>query len=190
MINKIAVKFLFSILFITVVTACNKYKEFADAEYPGEKVYMSTSAKGIYDLSVIVNPYHIPTPDSAYRYVVDRQNNKLVIPLGVIRSGIVKSGEVNVTLGAAEDTVSSLISEAVLAGVDLLATTNYTFPEKIVIPANKDFAAFNVLVDLPYINANADKKLAFAITIRDANKEINDMYKTTIVLIEPSKLNL
>lgn len=190
MISKIAVNFLFSILFITVVTACNKYREFADAGYPAEKVYMSASVRGIYDISVIVDPMQIPTPDSAYKYVVDRQSNKLVIPLGIVRSGITKTGEVNITLAVAEDTVRSLISDNTLTGTDLLSAGNYTFPEKVVIPADKDYAAFNVLVDLPYINANEDKKMAFAITIRDADREISEMYKTTIVLIEPSGLNL
>ncbi len=190
MISKIAVKFLLSILVIAGVAGCTKYQEVADAEYPEEKIYMPASVRGIYDISVTVNPIQIPTRDSAYRYVVDRQNNKLVIPLGVVRSGITKNGEVNVTLAAAEDTIRNLISGGSLADTDLLSTGNYTFPEKVTIPGNQDFVTFNVLVNLSYIHANADKKLAFAITIREANKEINEMYKTTIILIDPSKLKL
>ena len=190
MINKIAVKLLLSILVTIAVSGCTKYQEVADAEYPEEKVYMPASVKGIYDISVIVNPLQIPTSDSAYRYVVDRLNNKLVIPLGVVRSGITKSGEVSVTLSAAEDTVRSLVSGGDLTDADLLPAGNYTFPEKVLIPGNQDFVTFNVLVDLPYVVANADKKLAFAITIREANRQINDEFKTTIVLIDPSKLKL
>ena len=191
MINKISKKLLLSIVVIIGIAGCTKYNELADTEYPEEKVYMPASVQGVYDISAVVSPRQVPTKDSAYRYIVDKQNNKLVIPLGIVRSGVTKNGEVNITLVADEATVRSLISDGnELTDAIVLNTGNYTFPEKVLMPNGKDLVTFNILVDLPFIVANADSKFAFAITIKEANRQINEAFKTTTILIEPSKLKL
>ena len=188
--NKLIVTNLFIFLLAAMVTGCSKYQEIGNADYPEETVYLPAAVNGIYDISTVVSPYQIPTSDSAYRYYVDRNNNKLVIPLGVFRAGITKNGVVDVKLVTDDALVNNMISQGLLANTILLSSANYTIPSELKIENGKELGTFNVLVDLNFIKANTTSNHALAVTISEANRKINDINKTVVVVIKPGSLTL
>jgi hypothetical protein len=182
-------KFLLVLVGISLmITSCN-YKEYADADYPEQRVYLTTAYDAIYDISVSVDRAEVPTPGSTYRYIVEGEN--LIVPLGVYRSGVTNEGAVSVSVAAVEDAVTSAIDDGTLAAdTELLASDKYSFSSSVVVADGKDVVTFNLTINLDYIKSVADKKYAVAIGIASSDREVNPDLSTTIVFIDTALLEL
>ncbi len=182
-------KFLFVLAGISLMISSCDYKEYAEAEYPDQVVYMPTAYDAIYDISVSVDPVEVPTTGSTYRFVIDGEN--LVVPLGIYRSGITNDGAMSISVAAASDAVSSAISEGTLAAdTELLPADKYTFPSSVVVEDGEEVATFMLSIDLNYIKSVADKKYAVGIRISSSDREVNPELSTTVILIDTASLEL
>jgi PKD repeat protein len=162
----------------TIVSGCEQ--DIADADYPEQTVYLPLSRGGIYtvnDTTAPGNPFG--------RYLLDVENSQLLIPIGIYRSGIDCSGAVTVDLEANNDTVQALIDGGgfVQSGKtpEIMPVEAYSFPASVTIEPGKDYAVFNLAIELPFIQANLSKRYALAIRIAGSSKQVSEQYNTAVI---------
>ncbi len=174
-------------------TSC-EYKEFADADYPEQMVYMPAANFGVYDVSIETADTISPTPGHAYRSIIDSSdmgNIKVIVPLGVYRSGITNDGNVLVNIVQNTDTISKLITAETLdAATLLLPTTNFTIPATVQIADGSDITSFNMVIDGNFLKSNPTAIYAIGVAIDSDDREVNSLLNTTVVLIDVGKLKL
>src|SRR5699024_8894321 len=70
-----------------------RYNEVVDVTYPEQKIYLPAATYGIFRIDEL-NEYHedLPLPGGNYRYIIDTNKNKFIVPLGVYRSGTDNKG--------------------------------------------------------------------------------------------------
>jgi hypothetical protein len=180
----------------TVAVACAfaclfscHYQDIEDAPYPEQTIYMPAAVRGIYDISVEVDTYGVPTPGSPSRFTIDEANSELVVPLSVYRAGVNNEGVFSVGIEAKTDTIATLISSGVLAGAELLPSAEYTFPSSISVQSGSELGTFNLSIDLNFLRSNPGKLFAIAVEISSAERRLNNTYKRTVVLIDSDLAN-
>ncbi len=165
-----------------LMLACGKYEQFADAEYPDPVIYMP-SASTVYDISVANNPYEVPTPGRPYRFQVDGQGNRLVVPLGVLRGGIHRNGVITVDIADRADTVATMIAEGQLDAMQLPASA-YALPATASIADGESGASFALTMDLRYLRDRPGQVFAVGVGISSAQRATNPKLATTVVLVK------
>lgn len=178
-------------LFVTLLffTSCNKYKEVAKAEYPGQILYMPTAVSGIYYASTDgPNTYNVPTEGGTSHYNVDETKGKLIIPLGVYRGGSSRDGGFSINIAADASAITTLINDGTLTDIGLLPSEKYVIPASVKMDNGAEFVTFNLEIDLNFLKANLDKKFAIAIGITSSEREVNPEISTTIVVFDASVL--
>ena len=95
-----------SLLLVILLHAC-EYKDIYDAgsEYPVDKVYIA----GTYESIIYKVDQIVETENAPFRYKIDVENNKVLIPLGIYRSSVWSNNDVSVELGIDNDTIPALI---------------------------------------------------------------------------------
>jgi hypothetical protein len=174
----------------SLLVSC-EYQDVADADYPAPKLYMPAALNGIFTIDDIPRRVDfLPTPGMAYRFKIDVANNKLIVPLGVYRSGLDRSDNVTADISVNADTVTNLIVASMVPdGTFIIPSSNYSMPPSIDVPSGADVADFNLEIDLNYLHSFADTVLALGVGISSSQIEVNPMYATTIVLIYTKILN-
>lgn len=183
--KKIAALFLSGII---LSSSCN-YKDVADAEYPDQMLYMTTAVSagnvtydgardGIYRVSLV------SAPGSPYRYIADLAANRLTIPLGIGRSGVVRDNSANIAISMNADTIPLLQLQGRLTGVAVLPADKYTIPSSVVLPGGSSTVTFPVSVDLGFLVQNPAKQFAIAVNIQSTDAVVNPKSKTTILLVD------
>lgn len=172
---------------IVMLSAC-KYQNIVPANYPDQKIYMSTAnlanngpgGTGIYSISAI------DVPDRLVKYTVDNQNKKFSVLFGVLRSSTVTEGEINVSLAASADTIGKLITLGKLNAADtqVLPSSAFSLQSAVTIPDGQASVVFPLVVDMNYLIANQGKKFALAVSISNTQKTITPLLGTTILLID------
>lgn len=170
------------ILIALACISCN-YQEIEDAPYPEQTIYMPAAVRGIYDISVVVDTYGVPTPGAPTRFSIDASNDQLVIPLGIYRAGVNNEGSFSVSISANADTVGVLIANGTLAGVEVLPADTYSLPSSVLVQDGNEVGNFNLVVDLEFLRNNPGKLYAIAVEIATTERKINTNYKRTVVLI-------
>lgn len=168
---------------------CSKV-ELVDNEYPESKVYMSQAAV------VKHNGYRYYTPDgnknnSPVNYKIE--NNRMLIPVGLIRSGINLSGNIAVNIIAKTDTVSALISQNRFdLPTALLPAEAYRIPPSTQIKSGETNSKFDLDIDLDFlINSlvkTPDQQYAVALSISTDDNGVNNELATTVFVLNPNTL--
>lgn len=173
---------------IVLSSGC-KYQEIEDADYPDQKLYMTTAVSaanttydklkdGIYRVSLVA------TPGLSSRYVADIPGNRLNVPLGVGRSGVNIDGNTDVSIAVNTDTIAALkLKETLSSDVLLLPADKFTIPSSVVLPGGATSVNFPVSIDLAYLVQNPDKKFAIGVDIASSTLMVNPVLKTTILLV-------
>jgi len=183
MINRIKIGLL--LLGFTALTSC-QYQEIANADYPAGLIYLPAALQGIYSIDNLPTATLAdPTPGNTYRFTVNTAKNEFNVPLAVYRSGIDESKKLLVNIAVNTDTINTLIATDTLnmKNTELLPSGKYTLPSSVNVKKDSTLGYFNLLVDLDFLKANAQKKYALGITISSNDSKSNHLYNTVVVLI-------
>lgn len=149
-----------SLLLVILLHAC-EYKDIYDAgsEYPVDKVYIA----GTYESIIYKVDQIVETENAPFRYKIDVENNKVLIPLGIYRSSVWSNNDVSVELGIDNDTIPALIDSEELVGEDgtipeILPADKYRLDTEIHIAKGEDLGQLNLTVDIPFLLDNLDKR--------------------------------
>lgn len=178
----------FGILIFFACISCH-YEEIQDAPYPAQTIYMPAAVRGIYDISVVVDTYGVPTPGGPSRFSIDESGNELIIPLGIYRAGINNDGGFSVDISVNSDTVNVLIVNGTLPGVEVLPSDAYSLPASVFVEDGEELGNFTLSVDVDFLKANPGKLYAIAVEIFTNERRINSQYKRTVVLIDSELVN-
>lgn len=172
-----------SLLLVILLHAC-EYKDIYDAgsEYPVDKVYIA----GTYESIIYKVDQIVETENAPFRYKIDVENNKVLIPLGIYRSSVWSNNDVSVELGIDNDTIPALIDSEELVGEDgtipeILPADKYRLDTEIHIAKGEDLGQLNLTVDIPFLLDNLDKRYVLGIRILNSNAEINEKMSLIVV---------
>jgi PKD domain/Domain of unknown function (DUF1735) len=165
-----------SAIALVVLAASCKYENVVPGTYPDAATYLPAAVGGIYNINAVA-------ATGAVRYAVDVNSKKLNIPLSVVRSGLSASGDLSANLVANTDTITKMIAAGRLPDTELLPAANYSLPPSVT-SGGKDFASFNLSLNLDFLRANATKKYAIGVTIVDATTGVNPSLKTAIIVVD------
>jgi PKD repeat protein len=158
-----------------------QYKELTDADYPPQILYMPAAKSSPFTINSI-------STTGAYKFTVNLEERKLIIPLSVIRAGVASEGVVAVNIANNADTVSTLVNSGVLPGTEALPSEQFTLPESVTIESSRSSALFDVQIDLDYLRNNPGKKLALGVSISSQQAPVNPRLTTTLIVIDPAIL--
>ncbi|MDD4970496.1 MAG: DUF1735 domain-containing protein [Paludibacter sp.] len=164
----------FSLCFIN--TSC--VQQDSDIEWGNTKIFIPQAFGVTY--------YAVPTGSN---YSIDSINGKIIIPLGVSRSGTQKYETFSVDLSVNNDTINSLITSGSLTNIILLPSGTYIIPKKVTIDSGNRDHTFYLSLDKASLSALTGQKLAVAVNISNPSKyEINKSLSTIIVVIDLTKI--
>lgn len=174
-INKIS----FYSICILLIISCSKKPEAVDVQYPPPVIYLSQAAvakytgNGVY----VVNP-------NLYNQTVNFkiEGARVIIPVGLIRSGINLSGNVTVNITAAGTTGNNY---------DALPSNAYTLPVSAIMQDGANNAQFSLSIDENYLINNylnnAGKQFGLTINIAAPNAQATDL-TSVLFIINPEKI--
>lgn len=170
--------------FALILNSCS-YKEVADADLPAAKLYMPAAVNGIFNIDDVPQRLDfLPTPGQAYRFTIDLTKNKMIVPLGVYRSGLDRSGAVSVDIAANSDTITKLVTAAKLpATTTILPTAKFSVPASCTVANGSELGTFNLEIDLDYLRSFPDAVIALGVGISSSTLQVNPLLKTTIIVI-------
>jgi PKD repeat protein len=176
------IKLLLTLPLLAVTVISCDYKGVADSTYPDQQVYIPAAKSGVYTVD------DISVANAPFRYVMDNDNNKIIIPLGIYRSGVNNHGSIDVDVKINNDTVSRLISAGGLIGTDntnpeILPVDKYTLPSNVTLNNGIENAKLQLSIDIPFLLANPNKRFALGVTISSNDAEANPLLNTIIVVI-------
>jgi hypothetical protein len=188
------IKLLTILIGLTAIIGSCEYETVRPADYPPSRLYMPAAVRdgGIFWINE--NPerpdWH-PTPGWVSRYKLDQANNKFIVPLGAYRSGIDRSGTVNVDIyQMSDDIITARIEDGSLPGeTQLLPPAYLDFPASIQIADGSELGTFNLEIDLNYLIENPDAIFAVGIGISTNDIEVNEEINETIIVIYTEILN-
>ncbi len=166
-----------------VVCSC-EYQDIADADYPGQSIYLPVAYNGIYALNDTT-----PTGAKVFRYELDIPNNKFIVPLSVYRSGTNNDGTVHVDITVNNDTINTLIASGEMIdnegrNFQLIPEDKYTIDPSVTIGNGEEWKGFQLKIDLQYISTQADKRLALAVVVASSEIPASPTLGTVIIVID------
>lgn len=176
-----------SLLAVILLFGCGKYKELAPTDYPDQVIYMP-SAGQVYEITVKDNSFEVPTPGNAYSFRVDESNNKVIIPLGVVRAGTSNKGSVAINLTSKPDTVNLLINNGKLKAL-LLPQSAYDLPGTITLLDGKDAVLFDLTIDRNFLVNHPDQSFAVGVNISSKKRKTNPDKETTVIVFNTNLLD-
>ena len=179
------------LLVFTGTTSC-EYETMVDIPYPDEKVYLPAAVDGVYNIDEGLSTGWINnTPGQPSRFSVNKESKEFNVQLGVYRSGTGNGGTATATIVADTDTVTALISNGTLEEIKLLPADKYRISQPdVVIKSGENTGLFTLVVDLEFLKNNAPQKYAIGVRISTADREVNSLYGTAILLIDTKILQL
>lgn len=184
------IKNIISLLFVVLFFSC-EYKEYADAEYPATKVYQPMALETVWAINEeAVEDASMVTPGGPKQYILDKANNKFIVPMGVVQAGItLQSFSVNIYVDHSH--INTLISQGELlpVGTIPLPETAYTLPARINLESNSSYASFNLEIALDALTgANVGRKFAIAVRIDCVAAEVSEGLETAVIIIDTAFL--
>jgi hypothetical protein len=175
------------ISFAGMLSSC-EYEEYRPADYPPSKLYMPAAIRdgGIFWInSIPEKPDWHPTPGWVYNFKVDQANNKFIVPLGVYRSGIDRSGRVDVNIYSVSADAITLRREAgdIPSATQILSSTQFSFPTTVSIADGSDLGVFDLEIDLSQLISSSNSIFAVGVGISSNQLEVNEDLATTIIVI-------
>ena len=188
--NKISKNIKIALLFLLVglsVTSC-QFEEIVPFDYPEGLIYLPLAQSGeVYVIDRLNETDLItPTPGGAYKYIVNKGENRFEIPLAVYRSGLEPGGNISINIAINNDTTNALINGGTLEDTMLLPVDKYSVVSSVAMSNGGREAPFSVIVDFAYLRAQSPQKFAFAVTISGAPN--NQNLSTIVILIDTKML--
>ena len=176
--------------FASVLVSC-EYKDAADSEYPASKLYMPAAVNGIYTINNVPQRVEfLPTQGQAYRFNVDTEKNKFIVPLSVYRGGLDLSTSITANILVNTDTITDLIAVTKIPATALvLPSAEFSVPSSVEIVKDSEIAKFNLEIDLDYLHSFPDAVFAIGIGISSSDLDVNPMLNTTVVVLYTRILN-
>lgn len=176
---------LFMALVVGLTILSCEYDDVVDYDFPGQKIYMPAAVKGVFTIDNVPSYYDFhPTPGTAYRFKVDLNTKKLIVPLGVYRSGIDKGGNVPVTISLRNDTVATLLAASKIpAGTTVIPADKVQIPTAVEVKSGSEVETFDISIDLDYLKSVPNAIYGVAVGIESSKVTVNSLYKTTVVII-------
>ncbi|WP_140160511.1 hypothetical protein [Algoriphagus antarcticus] len=167
----------FSLIIIIIIAllsfSCNN-DMIVDANFPEPLIYLPLASTGILDIS---EPDTSETP----QFFLNPEGSKLIIPVGVYRSGLTNLSNATIDILANTDTLLSM-------GFDLsliLPQDKSIFPESIEMANGSELAIFEVEIDRQYLIDTDLEEVVFALTVNSAQVESNEELNTLVIRIKP-----
>lgn len=177
---------LFFLLIIATFVACEK--DVSEEKVGIENVYIPQSISA----STTNNNYAVPGNvnfGAAKNFKDDQTNNKVVIYLGIAKSGKADAKPFTVDLTSRADTINQLIGSG--AGFVLLPSSAYTLPNKVDLNAGQSSVEFDLVIDKPTLKTYAGKKVAVCVVLSNStNYTLNAKANKVIIIIDVNSLNL
>ena len=174
------------LLFAMVLTfsACEQGTPIRDADYPDQVIYLPASVPGWFVLNSVAKRIgDTPVPGSTYRYKVDLENRKFIVPLGVYRAGVDNIGAFSVFIEVNNDTINDIIAAGDTV-ITLLPSSQYTMVNSVDMPDGEELAKFDLLIDLDFLRDNYPTGVyALGVSISSPDRETNPDLSTAIVVI-------
>ena len=181
------INFLITGILLIIFSSCD-YREYPDADYPDNRIYQPMALEKVWTIDKENVEESMMTSGGNVNYVLDKANNKFIIPMGVVQSGIVlKSIEVNVSVD--NTVINEMISMNELSkDVVILPESEYTFPTTVNL--NKEQAAgFNFEIKLDaLIGENLGKKFVVAVKIESPSVQVTEGLDIVVICINTSFL--
>ncbi len=170
--------------FAFLVVSC-EYSETADADYPAQKLYMPSAVNGVFTIDDVPQRLDfLPTPGQAYRFTIDLTKNKMIIPLGVYRAGLDRSGKIAVSIVSKNDTIATLLAASEIpATTVVLPADKYALPASVDVESGSEIATFNLEIDLNYLRSFPDAIFALGVQIGATDVAVNPLLKTKAIVI-------
>ncbi len=184
--NRLNSLFLVLVLVLATFSACEK--DISEQAIGIENVYIPQAISA----STSDNNYAVPgniNYGAALNFKDDITANKVLVYLGVSKSGKQDTQPFTVDLSSRADTINTLITKG--ASFVLLPSTAYTIPTNVSVAAGQTTVNFNMVIDKPILKTYAGKKVAACITLSNPSKySLNDKAKKVIIIIDVNALNL
>lgn len=170
----------------TTLASCG-YDEYADADYPETTIYQPMALESIWNIDT-PNPdgSEYVTPGGSKRYEIDKANNKFIVLLGVVQSGIeFKSSTVDISID--HSIVNTMIMDGRLpVGTLPLPASAYSLPSSVELASDAAFSPFRMEIDLNTLldGDNIGKKFAIAVKISSMSVAVNDDLDTAVICID------
>ncbi|MDR0547012.1 MAG: DUF1735 domain-containing protein [Dysgonamonadaceae bacterium] len=175
--------FLAGILFLV---SC-EYQAISPENYEAGQLYLPAAVNGVYLINESTKEPMTPnpTPGYAYRYILDRENNRFNIPLSVYRGGVNAGGNVSVNISVYADTIPQLIADEVLGDtVVLLPAGKYALENQVKFSQGSRTAPFTLAIDLDFLEANHPKMYVLPVKIGSDQQICNPALSTAIIAID------
>lgn len=184
---------LIMVVFIALLFGSCQYQEISEAVYPEPKVYLPAAASEYYLLndtnqwvSGMIPGTSVP---ALFKYQLDIEHNKVIVPIGVYRSGTDNQGVVNVEIVLDNTNVVQVLENSQTLPkadetIELLAETAIAFDENVVIADGTSSTIVNVEIDIDYLATKKDKLLAWGMRIVNSNFEIAKDLDQAIIVID------
>lgn len=184
-INCINLKMFIALVVGMSLLASCEYDEVADNTFPEQVLYLPSAINGNFTIDNVPSYYTFhPTPGTAYRFKVDLNSKKFIVPLGVYRSGIDKGDNVPGSIIVRNDTIAALLAGSkVPAGTVAIPFDKMVVPSNFEVKSGSEVETFDVSIDLDYIKSVPNAIYAFAVGIESPKVTVNPRYKTTVVII-------
>lgn len=174
------------LLVIATFAACEK--DISEEKIGIEKVYIPQSIS----VNTTDNNYQVPGAvnyGAAVNFKDDVTNNKVLVYLGVAKSGEQETQAFTVDLSSRADTINQLITGG--ATFVLLPSTAYTLPANVSLAAGQSSVSFNMAIDRTMLKTYAGKKVATCVTLSNPSRYmLNTSASKVIVIIDVNALNL
>jgi len=171
---------------MAALSACT-YDTIVPMDYEEGRLYLPAAINGNYTINALTQEPMTPnpTPGYAYRYSLNKDENKFEIPLSVYRGGIDKSKSATVALSVYTDTIAQMIADDDLPDtVQLLPAGKYTLPATVNLAGGETVAPFSLDVDFDFLVENSPTLYALPIRIDCADQPCNPDLSVAIVVID------
>ncbi|RNL55884.1 DUF1735 domain-containing protein [Pedobacter jejuensis] len=174
------------LLIIATFLSCEK--DISEEEVGIENVFIPQSISA----STTDNNYAVPGTinyGAAKNFKDDEQANKVLIYLGVSKSGKAETQAFTVNITSRTDTINQIIAGG--SNLVLLPTSAFSIPASVSLGAGESTANFNMVIDKPTLKTFAGKKVAACISLANTTRyTLNDKTKKVIVIIDVNALQL
>jgi len=185
-----ALKSLFALFLVSFLILSCDYQEIGAAAFPSQTIYLPAAASDIYlvnDTNNLVTGITLDTlVPSTFRYKVDIDNNKLIIPLSIYRSGVNNKGNITANLVVDNDSLMEVLGasaniDTTGSNVEIIPTSAFSLVPSVTIKNGEESASFNLEIDLDYLAAQKDDLLALGISV--SSPDLKTPYNLSIVRI-------
>ncbi|MDD4590587.1 MAG: PKD domain-containing protein [Parabacteroides sp.] len=180
-----------SFIIISIISillfSCENETIVRDADYPEQLIYLPAAySNGQFVIDDITRKRgEQPIEGYLYKYIVDNDANRFIVPLSVYRAGVDNSGNFRVDIEVNNDTIAVLNEDRDLSDIlYVIPEDKYAMVNSVEMRNGEGIARFDLNIDLDYLLDNyPDKLFALAVHISSDEREVNPDLSTAVVII-------